>query len=65
MTQIAKIRAYIAQHSIPRPDLDELTFAEAAELSHAQGMTLIDALHLAHDYGRAKGYRAGRKAARA
>lgn len=58
MKEIEKIRAYITRNPIPRPDLDELPFAEAAALSHALDMTCIDALCLAYDYGRAKGYQA-------
>lgn len=60
MNEIEKIRAYIARNPIPRPDLDELSFTEAAELSHALDMTFTGALCLAYDYGRAKGYHTAR-----
>lgn len=60
MNEIEKIRAYIARNPIPRPDLDELSFTEVAELSHAPGMMAIDALCLAYNYGRVKGYHTAR-----
>lgn len=60
MKEVEKIRAYIGQNPIPRPDLDELSLTEASELSHALGMTFMDAVILAYDYGRAKGYQIAR-----
>lgn len=63
MTEIEKIQSYIAQPTSGKFPLDtryQMGFLEARALSC---MNPMDAVCLAFDYGRAKGYRAAKKEA--
>jgi len=58
---LEQIRAYIAQHNTPRPDLDELTLDEMSVLKDlASSEHIGSALHVAYEYGKAKGYQTGK-----
>lgn len=65
MTEIEKIQSYIAQPTsgkFPLSTRYQMGISETLALSR---MNPTDAVCLAFDYGRAKGYRAAKKEARA
>lgn len=69
MTEIEKIQQYIERTNMKRKTQDKyaMNMKEIFELVHkAQGSCFpSDAICLAFDYGRAKGYRAAKEEARA
>lgn len=58
MSEIEKMKRYIERTKMKGVDNYRLVFQEAVELSHTEDQ--FDALSLAFDYGRAKGYRAAK-----
>lgn len=65
MTEIEKIKRYIGRTDIPFQTCGRYDMArtEWLALRHHSHGAVWDAVALAFDYGRAKGYRAGKKAA--
>lgn len=63
MTKIDKMMEYINRTKIKRADNYCMVYSEAVELVHMDDR--FDALSLAFDYGKAKGYRAAQAERRA
>ena len=63
MDTIEKIRQYIKESKAPRNKPYDATIKEVFAM--ASGMGAVEAVALAFDYGRAKGYRAAKKEVRA
>ncbi len=63
MDTIEKIRQYIKKSNAPRNKPYDATIKEVFAM--ASGMGAVEAVALAFDYGRAKGYRAAKKEAMA
>ena len=58
MGTIEKIQKYIEDSKAPRNQKYDATFKEVLDIASELGQ--IEAVALAFDYGRAKGYRAGK-----
>lgn len=58
MNTIEKIRQYINDSAAPRNEQYDATFKEVFDI--ASGMGPVEAVALAFDYGRAKGYQAAK-----
>lgn len=54
MTDVEKIRRYIERTGVKFPAAYDMNMGE---LDALRGMSIFEALYLAFDYGRAKGYR--------
>ncbi len=63
MNAIEKIQQYINDSAAPCNEQYDATFQEVLDI--ASGMGPIEAVALAFDYGRAKGYRAAKAEVRA
>lgn len=65
MTGIEKIKQYIKQTDIPHDTCirHSMTREERVALTRENSLPVWEAVALAFDYGRAKGYRAGKRAA--
>lgn len=66
MSEIAKIKRYIGRTRISGNDRFYMNLIEAMELVHMAQNSAVpaDAIALAFDYGKAKGYRAAKAEAR-
>ncbi|MCI9333112.1 MAG: hypothetical protein HFG05_13255 [Oscillibacter sp.] len=66
MTEIERMRRYIERTHMSKSDNYCLVYSEAVELARSAGPdSIFDAIALAFDYGKAKGYRAAKAKRRA
>ena len=61
MSELEKIKRYVAKTRV-NSDRYEMRLTESVEIFHMAEESPIEAIWLAFDYGRAKGYRMGKKA---
>lgn len=65
MTEIEKMKKYIERTKLNKSPSYQMSVCEILSLSHATAETPTDAVCLAFEYGRAKGYRAAKAEGRA